>query len=76
MYTGKKAGAGTDANVIVTITGEKGELGPHKLDKKGDNFENGQYVLYSGFYHNLNKENSLFDHGRVFNWSTAYCLII
>ena len=54
-YTGKKAGAGTDANVIITITGEEGESGPHKLDKKGDNFEKGQYVLYSGFYHNYEK---------------------
>ena len=41
-YTGKKAGAGTDANVIVTIFGEKGESGPYNLDKEGDNFENGK----------------------------------
>ena len=57
-YTGKKAGAGTNANVIVTITGEEGESGPHKLDKKGDNFEKGQYVLYSSFYHNNNIYNN------------------
>ena len=41
-YTGDKFGAGTDANVIVSLFGEGGETGEFTLDNKGDNFESGK----------------------------------
>lgn len=38
-YTGDKRGAGTDANVTVTIFGHDGDSGEHKLDNARNNFE-------------------------------------
>jgi lipoxygenase homology domain-containing protein 1 len=43
VFTGNKRGAGTDANVYVTMFGELGESGERKLDaKRRNNFEAGQ----------------------------------
>ena len=42
IYTGDKWGAGTDANVIITIFGEEGDSGEKTLDKSGNNFERAQ----------------------------------
>lgn len=43
MYTGDKRGAGTDANVYVTLFGEKGESGEKRLDTaRRNDFERGQ----------------------------------
>jgi hypothetical protein len=43
VFTGNKRGAGTDANVYVTLFGELGESGERKLDTKRKNdFEAGQ----------------------------------
>uniref|UniRef100_A0A8W8NNL4 PLAT domain-containing protein n=1 Tax=Magallana gigas TaxID=29159 RepID=A0A8W8NNL4_MAGGI len=39
VYTGDKKGAGTDANVILSIFGENGESGEQKLDNSKNNFE-------------------------------------
>ena len=43
-YTGNKWGAGTDANVLITIYGKNGDTGERKLDNDGNNFENAWYV--------------------------------
>jgi len=42
VYTGDVWGAGTDANVVVTLIGEAEDSGERKLDKTGNNFERGQ----------------------------------
>lgn len=42
IYTGDKWGAGTDANVMITIFGEEGDSGQRRLDNDSNNFENGQ----------------------------------
>ncbi|SOE16238.1 PLAT/LH2 domain-containing protein [Streptomyces sp. 2323.1] len=42
VYTGKKDGAGTDANVYITINGTRGSVGPIRLDNSGNNFERGK----------------------------------
>ena len=39
IFTGSKFTAGTDANVLITLYGEKGESGEIKLDNTEDNFE-------------------------------------
>jgi len=44
VYTGNKRGAGTDADVSITLFGEFGESGAILLDDKKNNFESGQYV--------------------------------
>ncbi|MFE7541015.1 PLAT/LH2 domain-containing protein [Streptomyces platensis] len=41
VYTGNKDGAGTDANVYITINGTRGFV-KHKLDNSEDNFERGK----------------------------------
>ncbi|CAF2355156.1 unnamed protein product [Rotaria sp. Silwood2] len=42
VYTGKKLGAGTDADVFITLYGDLGESGAIVLDDKKNNFESGQ----------------------------------
>ena len=42
IYTGDKWGAGTDANVIITVFGEEGDSGEKKLDNNKNNFESGR----------------------------------
>jgi hypothetical protein len=43
VYTGNKAGAGTDANVYITLFGEFGDSGEKKLTARGRNlFEKGK----------------------------------
>lgn len=37
--TGDKRGAGTDANVFVTIFGKDGDTGERRLDNSKNNFE-------------------------------------
>ena len=39
VYTGDKKGAGTDANVFITMFGENGDSGEMKLDNTKNNFE-------------------------------------
>ena len=41
-YTGDKRGAGTDANVVITIFGKEGDSGEKKLDNARNNFERGK----------------------------------
>ena len=43
-YTGDVRGAGTDANVTITIFGENGDTGEHCLDNSRNNFEKGRLV--------------------------------
>lgn len=38
-HTGDKRGAGTDANVFVTIFGHEGDTGDRRLDNSKNNFE-------------------------------------
>ncbi|XP_068705662.1 uncharacterized protein [Montipora foliosa] len=47
IYTGDKWGAGTDANVLITIFGEQGDSGEKKLDNNKNNFERGQKDSFS-----------------------------
>ncbi|XP_044174756.1 uncharacterized protein LOC114975839 isoform X3 [Acropora millepora] len=47
IYTGDKWGAGTDANVLITIFGENGDSGEKKLDNNRNNFESGQKDSFS-----------------------------
>ena len=42
IHTGDVRGAGTDANVILTLYGEKGKSDEFKLGNKTDNFERGK----------------------------------
>ncbi|KAJ8050342.1 Lipoxygenase-likey domain-containing protein 1 [Holothuria leucospilota] len=42
VFTGKKRGAGTDANVSITIFGEGGDSGERRLKSSKNNFERGQ----------------------------------
>ena len=42
IYTGNNWGAGTDANVMITIFGKEGDSGERKLDNEKNNFETGQ----------------------------------
>ena len=43
MFTGNKRGAGTDADVYITIFGEGGDdSGEMKLDNSKNNFEKGR----------------------------------
>jgi len=42
VYTGDVWGAGTDANVVITIFGEDGDSGENKLDNTSNNFERAQ----------------------------------
>ncbi|MHC5905582.1 PLAT/LH2 domain-containing protein [Streptomyces sp. S6] len=42
VYTGDRSGAGTDANVYITIYGARGVAGPIKLDNSENNFERGK----------------------------------
>ncbi|EDO44990.1 predicted protein, partial [Nematostella vectensis] len=47
IFTGDVWGAGTDANVLVTLYGTKGDSGEHKLDNEGENnFEQGMIDTY------------------------------
>ena len=41
-FTGDKRGAGTDANVFITLFGESGDSGEKKLDTTKNNFERGR----------------------------------
>ena len=42
IYTGDKWGAGTDANVLITLFGEDADSEEKKLDNSKNNFESGQ----------------------------------
>jgi len=42
VYTGKKRGAGTDADVFISLYGDSGETGAILLDDKKNNFEAGK----------------------------------
>ncbi|CAF1459513.1 unnamed protein product, partial [Rotaria sordida] len=42
VYTGDKRGAGTDADVFITLYGNSAETGPIKLDNKTNHFEAGK----------------------------------
>ena len=45
VFTGKKRGAGTDADVFITLYGEEGDSGAIMLNSKKNDFEAGQFVL-------------------------------
>lgn len=42
VFTGDKPGAGTDANVYITMFGEFGDSGEKKLTSRKNNFERGK----------------------------------
>ncbi|XP_063957148.1 lipoxygenase homology domain-containing protein 1-like [Lytechinus pictus] len=42
VFTANKRNAGTDANVFITVFGEGGDSGEHKLDNSKNNFERGR----------------------------------
>lgn len=42
MTTGSKRGAGTDADVKISLIGTKGQSGDFLLDNEKDNFERGK----------------------------------
>ena len=42
VITGDKRGAGTDADVFVTLFGDAGESGERRLDNSKNNFEKGK----------------------------------
>lgn len=42
VFTGNKKGAGTDANVYITMFGEFGDSGEKKLNSRKNNFERGK----------------------------------
>ncbi len=45
VYTGKKRGARTDADVFITLYGDEGESGAIMLNNKKNNFGLGQFVF-------------------------------
>ena len=50
VYTGDVSSAGTDANIFITVVGDKGDSGERKLHKSEtnrDRFERGQVSLHS-----------------------------
>lgn len=58
VYTGKKRGAGTDANVFITVFGERGDTGSRQLRSSKTNrnkFENGKA---SGYTHDAAKTSN------------------
>ncbi|KAL5006870.1 hypothetical protein ScPMuIL_015676 [Solemya velum] len=58
VYTGDKRGAGTDANVYVTVFGENGDSGEKKLHSKKNNFERKQvdeFVIESACLGRINR---------------------
>ena len=58
-YTGNKWGAGTDANVLITIFGADADTGERKLDNTGNTFENSRYVAVKGpDVDSIEKQNS------------------
>ena len=42
VYTGNKSGAGTDADVYITLFGENGDSGEKIIDDNKNNFERGE----------------------------------
>ena len=42
VYTGDRSGAGTDANVYITLFGENGDSGEKIIDDNKNNFERGE----------------------------------
>ena len=52
--TGNRRGAGTDANVFVTIYGESGDTGPRKLEAAKKPFQRAQtgnlFILSDNFF--------------------------
>ena len=42
VFTGNKRGAGTDANVYITLFGKQGDSAERKLDNSENNFEKGK----------------------------------
>ncbi|KAI3380663.1 hypothetical protein SNEBB_002301 [Seison nebaliae] len=42
FHTGNKFGAGTDADVVIQIFGDRGKTQEHSLDNESDNFERGK----------------------------------
>ena len=52
VYTGKESGAGTDANVFITLFGQLGDSGERKLAQSSthmDKFEKGNVRQYTKF---------------------------
>ncbi|WP_405058718.1 PLAT/LH2 domain-containing protein [Kribbella sp. NBC_01505] len=49
VYTANVSGAGTDANIDLTILGDTGTFGPKRLDDKFDNFEAGRTDTFGPF---------------------------
>jgi hypothetical protein len=47
VITGTADGAGTDANVYITLYGDNGSSGERQLDTERDNFERGQTDVFS-----------------------------
>ena len=43
-HTGDKRGAGTDANVFITIFGYEGDTGERRLDNSKNNFERNRFL--------------------------------
>ena len=56
VYTGNEAGAGTNANVKITLFGELGDSGEVDLDRKlEDNFERGKKDVFDLKFKDLGK---------------------
>ncbi len=58
VFTGDKMGAGTDANVFLTLYGEYGDSGEKKLIKSDthvNKFERNQVKIFYYLFFNLNK---------------------
>ena len=56
VYTGNKSGAGTDANVYITLFGENGDSGEKIIDNNKNNFERGEYVYLVRLMTTLDRE--------------------
>ncbi|GAX41457.1 hypothetical protein NIES4075_24300 [Tolypothrix sp. NIES-4075] len=54
-FTGELDGAGTNANVFITIHGETGKTGEIPLGNREDNFEPGKHDVFSFAEKNVHK---------------------
>ena len=66
VHTGDVRGAGTDANVILTLYGEKGKSDEFKLRNKTDNFERAKVDKFKvGCFHLVILSTKRFDNCRI-----------
>lgn len=70
VFTGNIRGAGTDADVSITLFGEQGDSGPMNLDNDRNNFEKGRKDTFTLECPHLGKLKKI----RIGNYCTVMLL--